>query len=103
LKQTSILNGYNLYGKIFIFGLIFILKFENLAFKKKKNWSHFGFKFSMKGVLLSCLMGVHVDRTIVQICFGLVIDIYEFFCTWSMKKNVKMQIQTTRCQHLGSN
>jgi hypothetical protein len=32
LKQTSILNGYNLHEKIFIFGLIFILKFQNLAF-----------------------------------------------------------------------
>jgi hypothetical protein len=31
LKQTSILNVYNLHGKIFIFSLIFILKFEDLA------------------------------------------------------------------------
>jgi hypothetical protein len=31
LKHTSILNVYNLHGNIFIFGLIFILKFENLA------------------------------------------------------------------------
>ncbi len=31
LKQISILNGYNLHGKIFIFNLIFILRFENLA------------------------------------------------------------------------
>jgi hypothetical protein len=31
-KITSLLNGYNLHGKIFIFGLIFILKIENLAF-----------------------------------------------------------------------
>jgi hypothetical protein len=31
LEQTSILNGYNLDGKIFILSLIFIFKFENLA------------------------------------------------------------------------
>jgi hypothetical protein len=39
----------------------------------------------MKGVLL-CLMGVCVDITIIPktICLG--IDIYDFFCTWSMKK-----------------
>jgi hypothetical protein len=37
-------------------------------------------------------MGVRVDRTIIpkNICLG--IDIYNFFGTWSMKKNVKMQI-----------
>jgi len=28
--------------------------------------SHFGFKFFMKGVLLGCLMGVHVDKKIIQ-------------------------------------
>jgi hypothetical protein len=32
LKQTSILNAYNLHEKIFIFSLIFILRFENLVF-----------------------------------------------------------------------
>ncbi len=31
LKQTSILNGYNLDGKIFILKLIFIFKFKNLT------------------------------------------------------------------------
>jgi len=31
-------------------------------------------------------MGVHVDKKIIQIFFGLVIDIYGFFCTWCMKK-----------------
>ncbi len=40
---------------------------------------HFGFRFSMKGVLLLCLMGVCVDRRIVQISFCVGIDIYEFF------------------------
>jgi hypothetical protein len=39
--------------------------------------SHFGFKFSMKGVLLWCLTGVCVDKKKFQIC--LVIDIYDFF------------------------
>jgi hypothetical protein len=102
LKQTLILNGYNLHGKILIFCLIFILKFENLVFFLF-FFSHFGFQFSTKGVLLWCLIGVHVDKTIVQICFCLGIDIYDFFYTWSMKKNVKMQIQATRCQHFGSN
>jgi hypothetical protein len=52
LKQTSILNGYNLHGKIFIFSLIFILKFENLAFFLIFFFPDFGCRFSMKGVLL---------------------------------------------------
>jgi hypothetical protein len=33
----------------------------------------------MKGVLLWCLMGVHVDKKIIQFFFCLVIDIYDFF------------------------
>jgi hypothetical protein len=57
----------------------------------------------MKGVLLWCLMGVCVDKKIVQIFVCLVIDIYDFFYTWSMKNNIKTQIQATRCQHFGSN
>ncbi len=48
--------------------------------------SHFGFEFSMKGVLLWCLMGVCVDKTIVQIFFVLVLIFMILFCTWSMKK-----------------
>jgi hypothetical protein len=40
----------------------------------------------MKDVLLWCLMGVRVDKIIIQICFCLVIDIYDFVYTWSMKK-----------------
>jgi len=31
LKQTSILNGHNLHGKILKFNLLFILKFEILV------------------------------------------------------------------------
>ncbi len=31
LEQTSILNVYNLHGKISIFSLILIFKFENLV------------------------------------------------------------------------
>jgi len=96
------LNGYNLDGKIFILSLIFIFKFENLT-----NFifvlSHFGFRFSMKDILLFCLMSVCVDKKIVHIFVCLVIDIYDFFCTWYMKKNVKIKIQATRCQHFGSN
>jgi len=49
LKQTSILNGYNLHGKIFIFSLIFksifsfkkmkqkIFKFENSIIQNKSD------------------------------------------------------------------
>ncbi len=49
--------------------------------------SHFGFRFSMKGVLLWCLMGVHVDKKNFQIFFGFLIGIYDFvFNTWSIKK-----------------
>jgi hypothetical protein len=43
----------------------------------------------MKGVLLCCLMGVCVDRTIVQFFFVLVLIFMIFFCTWSMKKKYK--------------
>jgi len=32
VETNIILNKYNLYGKILIFGFIFNLKFENLAF-----------------------------------------------------------------------
>ncbi len=55
--------------------------------------SHFGFRFSMKGVLLWCLMDVHVDKKIVQIFFCLVIDVYDFFYTWSMRRNVKYKFK----------
>jgi hypothetical protein len=48
-------------------------------------------------------MGVCVDRTIIQKESFLGIDVYNFFWTQSMEKNVKMQIEATRCQHLGSN
>jgi len=33
----------------------------------------------MKGILLLCLMGVHVDKKIIQIFVHIVIDIYDFF------------------------
>jgi hypothetical protein len=55
-------------------------------------WSRFGFRFSMKGVLLWCLMGVCVDKKIVQFLFCFVIDIYEFFLHMIHEKNVKIQI-----------
>ncbi len=50
LKQTSILNGRKLLGKILKFSLIFILKFENLVI----NYFllHVGFRLFMKGILL---------------------------------------------------
>jgi hypothetical protein len=48
-------------------------------------------------------MGVHVDKKIVQIFFCLVIDIYDFFLHMVHEKDLKMQIQTTRCQHFWSN
>jgi hypothetical protein len=57
----------------------------------------------MKGVLLWCLMGVCVDKKIVQIFVCLVIEIYESFLHMIHEKNVKIQIQVTRCQHFGSN
>ncbi len=41
--------------------------------------SHFGFRFPMKDVLLCCLMGVRVDKKIIQLFFCLVIDIYDLF------------------------
>jgi hypothetical protein len=46
----------------------------------------------MKGVLICYLMGVHVDRKIIQkkICLG--IDIYDLFLHMVHEKNVKMQI-----------
>jgi hypothetical protein len=56
----------------------------------------------MKDVLLWCLMGVRVDKKIIQLFFCLVIDIYDLFYTWSMKKMKKIQIQAKRCQHFGS-
>jgi hypothetical protein len=65
--------------------------------------SHFWFRFFVKGVLLWCLTCVCVDKKIVQFFVYLVIDIYDFFYTWSKKNDVKIQIQTTRCQHFGSN
>jgi cell division protein FtsW (lipid II flippase) len=43
-------------------------------------------------------MGVHVDRTIVQFFFVLVLIFMILFRAWFMKKNVKMQIQATRCK-----
>jgi hypothetical protein len=57
----------------------------------------------MKDVLLWCLMGVHVDKKIIQFFFGLVIDIYDLFLHMVHEKNEKIQIQATRCQHFGSN
>jgi hypothetical protein len=57
----------------------------------------------MKGVLLWCLTSVCVDKKIVQIFICHVIDIYDFFYTWSKKNNVKTKIQATRYQHFGNN
>ncbi len=66
--------------------------------------SHFGFRFFVKGVLLWCLMGVCVDKKIVQIFVCFVTDIYDLvFYTWSIKNNVKIKIQVKGCQHFGSN
>ncbi len=65
--------------------------------------SHFGFRFSMKGVLLWCLMGVRVHKKIVQFFFVLVLIFMKKHLHMVDEKNVKMQIQTTRCQHFGSN
>ncbi len=67
------------------FILNFIFKFENLAILTF-FLSHFGFRFSIKGVLLWCLMDVRVDKKIIQNFLCLVIVIYDFLCTWSMKK-----------------
>jgi hypothetical protein len=47
----------------------------------------------MKDVLLWCLMGVRVDKKIIQIFFFLLIDIYDFFYTWSMKKMKKYKFK----------
>jgi hypothetical protein len=45
-------------------------------------------RFSMKDVMLLCLMGVHVDKKNINFFFDLGVDIYNFFvCTWSMKTN----------------
>jgi hypothetical protein len=58
----------------------------------------------VKGVLLWCLMGVCVDKKIVQIFVCFVTDIYDLvFYTWSIKNNVKIKIQVKGCQHFGSN
>jgi hypothetical protein len=57
----------------------------------------------MKGVLSWCLMGVCVDKKIVQIFVCIFIDIYDFFSHMVHEKNIKIQIQATRCQHFGSN
>jgi hypothetical protein len=55
---------------------------------------HFGFRFSMKGVLLWCLMGVHVDRTIIQKNNCLGIDICEF---------VLHMVHEKKCKNANSN
>jgi hypothetical protein len=47
-------------------------------------------------------MGVSVHKKIVQFFFCLVIDIYDFFLHMVHEKNVKIQIQGTRCQHFGN-
>jgi hypothetical protein len=48
-------------------------------------------------------MGVCVDKKIDQKKICLVIDIYDFLLHMVHEKNVKIQIQATRCQHSGSN
>jgi hypothetical protein len=55
----------------------------------------------MKDVLFWCLMGVHVDKKIIQIFFCLVIDIYYFFYTWSMKKMKKYKFKPQGANILG--
>jgi hypothetical protein len=48
-------------------------------------------------------MGVCVKKKKFQVFGCLVIDIYDFFLHMVHEKNVKIQIQTTNCQHIGSN
>jgi hypothetical protein len=87
--------------EIFLFFcFIFILEFENLVIY---IYLYLWFRFSMKGVLLWCLMGVSVNKKIIQFFFCLVIDIYDFFLHMVHEKNVKIQIQTTRCQYFWNN
>ncbi len=46
-------------------------------------------RFSMKGVLLLCLMGVHVDKKLSIFFFHFVVNNYDFFIyTGSMKINI---------------
>jgi hypothetical protein len=102
LKQTSILNVYNLHGKIFIFNLIFILKIENLEIL-----TYIFVAFLVLVFHESCFVMVFDGCTCGQknlpnfFCF--VIDIYEFFLHMVHEKNVKIHIQATRCQHFWNN
>jgi hypothetical protein len=73
--------------------LIFIFKFENLTILIFLFLSHFGFRVFHE----RCFVIVVDERMCglkkIQIFVCLVIDIYDFFfCTWSMKNNVKIQI-----------
>jgi hypothetical protein len=56
----------------------------------------------MKDILLFCLMSVCVDKKTVQIFVCLVIDIYDFFCTWSMKKMEHYKFKPKGANTLGA-
>jgi hypothetical protein len=79
--------------RFLIFGFIFILKFEILAFLIfffVAFWVH-------ERCVVMMFDGCTCGRTIIQIFFVLVFIFMIFFYTWSMTKNVKMQIQARRC------
>jgi hypothetical protein len=56
----------------------------------------------MKGVLLWCWMGVHVDKKSSNYFFVFLL-IFMIFVHMVHEKNAKMQIQATRCQDFGNN
>jgi hypothetical protein len=64
-------------------GFLFLTLFSFLSLRIWQFLQFFfchilGFRFSIKDVLLWCLMGVSVDKKIIQISFFL-INIYDFF------------------------
>ncbi len=82
------MNGYNLDGS-FLKNLVFIFKFKNLATLIFVFVTFSVNRFFMKNVLLWCLMGVCVNKKIVQIFVCLVIDIYDFFLHMAHEKQCK--------------
>jgi hypothetical protein len=101
-KQTSILNGYNLHGNIFILRLIFIfLVWEFCNFYI--CFCHIlGLGFSSK-MFCYVVWWVYVwIKKSFKILFIFLLIFMIFYDTWSMKNSVKIQIQATRCQHFGS-
>jgi hypothetical protein len=86
---------------LFLVSFLFF-KFKNLAilFFLVTFWVN---SFFMKGVLLWCLMGVCVDKQLYKFLKFFLLIFMISFHTWTMKKYIKIQIQTTRCQHFGSN